>query len=32
LAPAIGQLAALELLDDVEVDLLAEYRLSRFAK
>ncbi len=32
LAPAVGQLAAIELLDGVEVDLLAPYRLARFAK
>jgi glycine/D-amino acid oxidase-like deaminating enzyme len=32
LAPAVGQLAALELLDEVQVDLLEPYRLSRFAK
>ncbi|MGE0361710.1 MAG: NAD(P)/FAD-dependent oxidoreductase [Vicinamibacterales bacterium] len=31
LAPAIGQIAAIELLDELEVDLLAPYRLSRFA-
>jgi len=30
LAPIVGQLAAIELLDGVEVDLLAPYRLSRF--
>jgi glycine/D-amino acid oxidase-like deaminating enzyme len=32
LAPAIGQLTATELLDGVEVDLLAPYRLGRFAR
>ncbi len=32
LAPAIGQLATLELLDEVEVDELAPYRLRRFAR
>ena len=32
LAPAVGQLAAIELLDQVEVELLAPYRLERFAK
>lgn len=31
LAPAVGQLAAIELLDQVEVDLLAPYRLARFS-
>jgi glycine/D-amino acid oxidase-like deaminating enzyme len=31
LAPAVGQLAAIELLDDVEVDVLEPYRLGRFA-
>lgn len=30
LAPLIGQLAALEILDGARVDLLAPYRLSRF--
>jgi glycine/D-amino acid oxidase-like deaminating enzyme len=30
LAPIIGELAALELLDGVKVDLLAPYRLERF--
>lgn len=30
LAPAVGHLAALELLEQVEVDLLAPYRLERF--
>jgi glycine/D-amino acid oxidase-like deaminating enzyme len=30
LAPAVGQLAAIELLDDVQVDLLEPYRLTRF--
>ena len=32
LAPAVGQLAAIELLDGVEVDLLQPYRLERFAR
>lgn len=32
LAPAVGQLAAIELLDRVEVDLLTPYRLERFGK
>jgi glycine/D-amino acid oxidase-like deaminating enzyme len=32
LAPAIGQLAAIELLDGVEVDRLTPYRLERFAR
>lgn len=32
LAPAVGPLAAIELLDQVDVDLLAPYRLSRFTK
>jgi glycine/D-amino acid oxidase-like deaminating enzyme len=32
LAPAVGQLAAIELLDQVAVDLLAPYRLDRFAR
>lgn len=32
LAPVIGQLAALEILERVEVDTLAPYRPSRFAK
>ena len=31
LAPLIGRLAAAEILDRVEVDLLAPYRLGRFA-
>jgi glycine/D-amino acid oxidase-like deaminating enzyme len=31
LAPAIGQLAAIELLDQVEVEALAPYRVERFA-
>lgn len=31
LAPIIGQLAALEILDGARVDLLAPYRLSRFS-
>lgn len=31
LAPAVGQLAAIELLDQVEVDVLQPYRLDRFA-
>ena len=31
LAPAVGQLAAIELLDEVQVDLLEPYRLTRFA-
>jgi glycine/D-amino acid oxidase-like deaminating enzyme len=31
LAPLIGQLAAVEILDGATVDLLAPYRLSRFA-
>ena len=30
LAPLIGRLAALEILDDVQVDLLSEYRITRF--
>ncbi|MDH5177168.1 MAG: FAD-binding oxidoreductase, partial [Gammaproteobacteria bacterium] len=30
LAPVIGELAAIELLDGVKVDLLAPYRLERF--
>ncbi len=30
LCPLVGRLAALEILDGVEVDLLASYRLSRF--
>jgi glycine/D-amino acid oxidase-like deaminating enzyme len=32
LAPAVGQLAAIELLDEVQVDLLEPYRLTRFAQ
>ena len=32
LCPIIGQLAAMEILDGVAVDLLASYRLSRFGK
>jgi glycine/D-amino acid oxidase-like deaminating enzyme len=32
LSPAVGQLAAIELLDQVEVDLLTPYRFERFAK
>ncbi len=32
LAPAVGQLAAIELLDQVEVEILKPYRLERFAK
>ncbi|MEP7116143.1 MAG: FAD-dependent oxidoreductase [Acidobacteriota bacterium] len=32
LSPAVGQLAAIELLDQVEVELLTPYRLERFAK
>ncbi len=32
LAPAVGQLAAIELLDQVEVEILTPYRLERFAK
>ena len=32
LAPAVGQLAAMELLDGVEVDVLEPYGLDRFAK
>ena len=32
LAPAVGQLAAIELLDQVDVDLLQPYRLERFAR
>lgn len=32
LSPAVGQLAAIELLDQVDVDLLQPYRLERFAK
>ncbi|MBI4540075.1 MAG: FAD-binding oxidoreductase [Gemmatimonadetes bacterium] len=31
LAPLIGQLAAMEILDGVQVDLLEPYRLARFA-
>jgi glycine/D-amino acid oxidase-like deaminating enzyme len=31
LSPAVGQLAAIELLDEVQVDLLEPYRLTRFA-
>ncbi len=32
LAPVVGQLAAIELLDQVEVEFLAPYRLERFAR
>jgi hypothetical protein len=32
MGPIIGQLAAMEILDGVEVDLFAPYRLSRFDK
>ncbi len=32
LGPLVGRLAATEILDRVDVDLLAPYRLSRFAK
>ena len=32
MCPIIGQLAAMEILDGVTVDLLASYRLSRFTK
>jgi glycine/D-amino acid oxidase-like deaminating enzyme len=32
MGPIIGQLAAMEILDQVEVDLFAPYRLSRFSK
>lgn len=32
LAPLIGHLAAVEILDDTQVDLLREYRLSRFER
>lgn len=32
LAPVVGQLAAIELLDQVEVELLTPYRLERFAR
>lgn len=32
LSPAVGQLAAIELLDQVEVEILKPYRLERFAK
>tara|TARA_B100000749_G_scaffold208611_1_gene163622 strand:+ start:103 stop:459 length:357 start_codon:yes stop_codon:yes gene_type:complete len=31
LAPVIGRLAAIEILDQVQVDLLEHYRLTRFA-
>ena len=31
LAPVIGRLAAVEILDQVQVDLLEHYRLTRFA-
>ncbi len=31
LAPVIGQIAVAEILDGVDVDLLSDYRLSRFA-
>jgi glycine/D-amino acid oxidase-like deaminating enzyme len=31
LGPLVGRLAAAEILDGVEVDLLAPYRLGRFA-
>lgn len=32
LSPAVGQLAALELLDQVDVEILRPYRLDRFSK
>lgn len=32
LSPAVGQLAAIELLDQVDVEILKPYRLERFAK
>lgn len=32
LSPAVGQLAALELLDQVEVEILRPYRLDRFSR
>lgn len=32
LAPAVGQLVAMELLDQVEIDVLGAYRLERFGK
>lgn len=32
LSPAVGHLAAIEILDQVEIDLLAPYRLDRFAR
>ncbi|MGE0816737.1 MAG: NAD(P)/FAD-dependent oxidoreductase [Vicinamibacterales bacterium] len=32
LCPAVGQLAAIEILDQVEVDVLKPYRLERFAR
>lgn len=32
LSPAVGQLAAIEILDQVEVDLLTPYRLDRFSR
>jgi len=32
LTPIMGRLAALEILDGIEVDLLSEYRLERFEK
>ena len=32
LSPAVGQLATLELLDQVDVEILRPYRLDRFAK
>jgi hypothetical protein len=32
MCPIIGQLAAMEILDGVSVDLLTPYRLSRFSK
>jgi glycine/D-amino acid oxidase-like deaminating enzyme len=32
LAPIIGELAAIELLDDARVDLLAPFRLERFSR
>ena len=32
LAPAVGLLAAIELLDQVEVEILKPFRLERFSK
>lgn len=32
LSPAVGHLAAIEILDQVEVDVLAPYRLDRFSR